>query len=281
MVTFPNAKINLGLNILRRRPDGYHDIATVMVGVDWRDILEIVPSRLGTDMLTVTGREVKCAPEKNLVFKALMALRKVVDVPPVEIYLHKIIPDGAGLGGGSADAAFTLTTLNRMFELRLDDCVLSEVAAKVGSDCPFFIFNRPMLATGRGEVLSFVEGLDSRLSDYKVVIIKDEDCSVSTAEAYAGVMPRPKEFSPEIILRRHVGEWRCNLFNDFEESIIKLVDSPARIKARLYELGATYSAMTGSGSAVFGIFDREALKHVDFEMEFAGSTVHAGDFILD
>ena len=151
MIAFPNAKINIGLDILRRRPDGYHDLCTVMMPVAWCDILEIVPAAPGADdTLTVTGRRVDCPPEKNLVMRAVRALRAVASFPPVEVHLHKVIPDGAGLGGGSADAAFTLTLLRSLFSLDIDDAHLAAVAASLGADCPFFIYNCPMLCTGTG-----------------------------------------------------------------------------------------------------------------------------------
>ena len=150
MIAFPNAKINIGLFITARRPDGYHDIATVMMPADWCDILEIVPAKDDVTTLTVTGRSVDCPPEKNLVMRAYRAMEERYNLPPVDIFLRKIIPDGAGLGGGSADAAFTITTLDRLFGLGLSADVMAGIAATIGSDCPFFIYNRPMLATGTG-----------------------------------------------------------------------------------------------------------------------------------
>lgn len=156
MIVFPNAKINIGLNILRRRPDGYHDLETVMYPIPWRDVLEIVPGRSGCDTLTCTGRPVNCPPEKNLVMKAVKALRGVAEFPPVDIFLEKIIPDGAGLGGGSADAAFAITAIDSLFSLGLPRRLMAEVAAGIGADCPFFIYNEPALCTGTGTTMTHI-----------------------------------------------------------------------------------------------------------------------------
>ena len=185
MITFPNAKINLGLDILRRREDGYHDIETVMVPVPWHDVLEIVPAKGEETTLTVTGRHVDCPPEKNLVMKAYRALEREVSLPPVDIYLRKIIPDGAGLGGGSADASFTLRALNELFALGYNDEQLARVASTLGADCPFFIYNRPMLCTGTG---TDMEPIDVDLQGLDILIAKP-DVSVPTAAAYSHTTP--------------------------------------------------------------------------------------------
>lgn len=254
MVVFPNAKINLGLNIIRRRPDGYHDIESVMVGIDWRDILEIVPSRNGQTTLTVTGRHVDCPMEKNLVIKAYRALAENIDLPPVEIHLHKIIPDGAGLGGGSADAAFMIIALNELFDLHLTLHEMAEVAGKVGSDCPFFIYDRPMLATETGKVLAPV---DIDLKGYKVLVVKP-DVSVSTAQAYSGVTPCPSECDIVEILRCKAVKWQSNgLKNDFEPSVFAVAPEIQRVKQRLEDTKALYVSMSGSGSSVYAIYDDE------------------------
>ncbi|MDE6397031.1 MAG: 4-(cytidine 5'-diphospho)-2-C-methyl-D-erythritol kinase [Muribaculaceae bacterium] len=270
MVVFPNAKINLGLNILRRRDDGFHDISTVMYPVGWSDVLEIVPGTGANSTLTVTGRGVACPPEKNLVMRALNALREIATFPAVDIFLEKIIPDGAGLGGGSSDAAFTITTVNTLFSLGLTDEIMAETAAKVGSDCPFFIYNRPMLATGRGEILTPVE---VELVDYSLVMVKPAGCSVSTKTAYSGVTPRVPTLSVAEIIDRPTETWRSELVNDFEETVAAIHPTIDRIKGRLYEMGAVYSAMSGSGSAVFGIYPANiSLK--DLEKTFAGMDIY-------
>lgn len=250
MILFPNAKINLGLNVVRRRPDGYHDIETLFYPVPWRDVLEIVPAKGETTTLTVTGREVDCPPEKNLVMKAYNALNALSPLPPVDIYLQKIIPDGAGLGGGSADASFTLRGLNRMFSLGYNDEELAAVATTIGADCPFFIYNIPMIATGIGNVFT---PLDLNLSSMTVAIVKPP-VSVSTKEAYSGITPAPPAIDLRSTLLDPVECWHDALKNDFEESIFPLHPQIAEVKDKLYRLGADYAAMSGSGASVFGLF---------------------------
>lgn len=256
MIVYPNAKINLGLNILRRRDDGYHDIETLMVPVGWRDILEIVPAQSGHSSLKVSGRPVDCPPEKNLVMKACRALGAVVEFPAVDIYLHKIIPDGAGLGGGSADAAFTLTCLNELFALGLGKEQLADIASGIGADCPFFIYNRPMMCTGTGTILTPASLPESELA---IVIAKPNGTAVSTAEAYAGVTPSEDSPSPAGILSLQPAQWqKAGLKNDFEASVFAKAPATAALKQHFAESGAVYTAMSGSGAAVFGLFENRA-----------------------
>lgn len=253
MILFPNAKINLGLDIVGKRPDGYHNIETVMIPVPWTDVLEIVPAEGKESTLTVSGRKVDCPTEKNLVMRAFRALESEFGLPPVDIYLRKIIPDGAGLGGGSADAAFTLKGLNSLFELGLTDERLAETAAKLGADCPFFIYNRPMLCTGIGTDFSPV---DVDLSGYSIVIVKPQ-VSVPTAQAYSRVTPAmPSRHIADVLAESSVDGWQATLKNDFEASVFPLYPLVGDIKARLIEMGAAYASMSGSGSAVYGLFDR-------------------------
>ena len=253
MILFPNAKINLGLNILRRRHDGYHDIESVMVPVGWCDILEIVPATQGRDTtLTTSGRPVACPPEKNLVMKAWRALAAECDgMPAASIFLRKIIPDGAGLGGGSADAAFTLMGLNELFGLGLSTVRLAEIAAGIGADCPFFIHNRPMLATGTGTTLTPVE---PPLEGLCIAIAKPEGKSVSTAEAYAGVRPAGVAVRVAEAAGMAPESWHETLHNDFEPSVGAHIPEIYALKQHMFDAGAFYSAMSGSGSAVFGLF---------------------------
>lgn len=256
MVVFPNAKINLGLNIVARRPDGYHNLDMVMIPVGWRDILEIVPAKTGVTTLSTTGRPVNCPPEKNLVYKAWSRMNEWLngDLPPVDIYLNKIIPDGAGLGGGSSDAAFTLTALNKMFSLGLRNEALCEIAATLGADCPFFIYNRPMLCRGTGTEM---EPIDVRFDGtYNIVIAKPKGISVSTAEAYGGVKPEtPAVYTDTVVTQYTPAEWRRFLFNGFEPHIFVAKPAIAHIKQAMYDYGAVYASMSGSGSAVYGLFD--------------------------
>ncbi|MDE7153115.1 MAG: 4-(cytidine 5'-diphospho)-2-C-methyl-D-erythritol kinase [Muribaculaceae bacterium] len=250
MILFPNCKINLGLNIVARRSDGYHDIETVMVPVPWCDILEIVPAPDGELRLVTTGNQVDCPMEKNLVMKAYRAVAREYALPPVHIYLHKIIPDGAGLGGGSSDASFTIIGLDKLFNLGMSRERMAELAATIGADCPFFIYNRPRLATGIGTVFSDVE-LDL---DGLWIVIAKPPVSVPTREAYAGVTPKPAEHDLSESLKQPVSQWQGRVKNDFEPGIFSLHGDVEAIKQRMLECGALYSAMSGSGSAVFGLF---------------------------
>lgn len=267
MVVFPNAKINLGLDILRKRPDGYHDISTIMIPVPWHDILEIVPSKGGMSTLTVTGRPVDCPAEKNLVMKAFRRVQLDHSIPEVDIYLRKIIPDGAGLGGGSADAAFTIMALNSMFGLDLSKDKMASMASEIGADCAFFIYNRPMLAEGKGERLTEI---DIDLSDLKIAIVKPE-VSISTAEAYAGVTPGTPLHPLSEIASAPRKEWRNLANNAFEESIRKKHCEINSIKEALYDTGAFYASMSGSGSAVFGLFENDILSPVSSRLSCFGS----------
>lgn len=271
MIQFPNAKINLGLNILRKRPDGYHDIDTVMYPVPWCDILEIVPSRGEDTTLTVTGRGVACPPEKNLVMKAYRAVADRMPIPPVDIYLHKVIPDGAGLGGGSADASFTIRGLNELFALGMNDEDMAAIAATIGADCPFFIYNRPMRATGIGTEFA---DTDIDLSGHYIAIVKPTE-SVPTARAYAGVSPALPDESIDRILTWDISRWQGHLDNDFETSVFDSYPTIKGIKERLSALGATYASMSGSGSAVFGIFCNDILAET-LKREFPDCDIFTG-----
>ena len=251
MLTFPDAKINLGLNVVSRRPDGYHNIVTVMMPIPSHDILEVVPSVSGVDSLHTCGRPVDCPMEKNLVYKALQQMRRHADVPPVDIYLDKQTPDGAGLGGGSADAAYMLRGLNTLFDLRFDDAALAAMASEIGADCPFFIYDRPMLCTGTGiEMQPFDLGLPENLW---LAVIKPE-VSVPTREAYAMLTPREPAEPLTRVLSLPIGQWQGRLINDFEPGIISRHPVVGRVKQHLLDIGAVYASMSGSGSAVFGLF---------------------------
>ena len=258
MILFPNAKINLGLMITGKRPDGYHDISTVMVPIGWCDVLEIVPSRKKETTLTTYGRKVDCPPEKNLVIKAYNSLAEFTGgLPPVEFYLEKIIPDGAGMGGGSADAAFAIKGLNELFNLGLPDDLLAKIALTVGADCPFFIYNRPALCEGIGEEISF--DVEPCLNGKSILIAKPHVAAVSTREAYAGVRPTPPKIYLPDIVGRQPSDWKGIVKNDFEPSIFLLLQAVEELKNTILEGGAEYASMTGSGAAVFGIFDNDKM----------------------
>jgi 4-diphosphocytidyl-2-C-methyl-D-erythritol kinase len=252
MVVTPNAKINIGLDIVNRRADGYHDIVTVFVPVPWCDILEVDAADGASDELVVLGRGVDCPPEKNLVMKACRALRNSIDFPPVKIQLTKIVPDGAGLGGGSSDAAFTVMAINELYNLNLSAEEMAQVLSGVGSDCPFFVYNRPMLATGTGTTMTQI---DLDLHGKYIVLVKPANSAVSTAQAYAGVTPKEPQQQLEELIKLPIAQWQGQVKNDFEPSVFAKAPAIAEAKAKMMQLGAIYAAMSGSGASVFGIFD--------------------------
>ncbi len=257
MIRIANCKINLGLDIVRRRPDGYHDIRTVMLPIDWSDVVEVVP---GAGQLVCSGRLVDCPPEKNLVMKAVRALAdRVGELPALDIFLHKVVPDGAGLGGGSSDAANTLLAVNDLCNLGLNVAEVAEVAATVGADCPLFVYNRSMLATGTGTTLTPV---DLNLDGYILLVVKPP-VSVPTKEAYSLVRPQEPEEAIEDIIRLPVEEWQGRLKNDFEPSVFARYPVVQEIKQTMVDKGAAYASMSGSGSAVYGLFTGDKMAVVE------------------
>jgi 4-diphosphocytidyl-2-C-methyl-D-erythritol kinase len=257
VITFPNAKINLGLNVTGKRTDGYHSISSCLYPIGLKDILEIMES--DTFLFSSSGLTIPGNQEDNLVIKAFRLLKKDFNLPEVRIHLHKSIPTGAGLGGGSADGAFALKMLNSLFELFLDDSILAEYALTLGSDCPFFIYNQPMLATGRGDEL---KALNDRLQGYYLFLVMP-DMHVSTRQAYQLITPREPQRSVENTINNYpVDQWVEILKNDFEEGIFKQIPAFHDIKNMLYDRGAVYASMTGSGSAFYGIYkERPDLKN--------------------
>ena len=255
MITFPNAKINLGLNIVERRPDGYHNIETVFYPIPLTDVLEIVPAHDGETTLRCYGNPVDCPVEKNLVMKACRLMQERYGIQPVEIHLYKHIPDGAGLGGGSSDAAHTLVMLNKMFELGISDADLAAMAATLGADCAFFVYNRPMMATGIGDVLS---PLDVDLKGKTLLLVKPP-VGVDTRTAYSRVAPAKPVADLAQTIAQPVESWDGLLVNDFEPSVFAALPQLWLIKAQLMDAGAQYAAMSGSGSTVFGIFNSDKL----------------------
>ncbi len=250
MICFPNAKINLGLHITSKRNDGYHEIETCMYPIPLFDALEIIINTKKSSWNT-SGISIEGDPKDNLVLKAYQLLKKdFSNLPHVDIHLHKNIPMGAGLGGGSADAAFGLKLMNNLFDLILDDFFLEEYAERLGSDCPFFIDNSPKIAKGRGEIL---EPIDLSLKGCYLVLI-NPGIHVGTKEAYAGVKPSPSIVKLKEVLNDK-SRWKEELVNDFEASIFVIHPEIAAIKEKLYETGAFYAAMSGSGSSVFGLFE--------------------------
>lgn len=255
MTTYPNCKINLGLHVVGKRADGYHDLETIFLPVlNLCDELEIVEN--DTLQMVQEGIVLDNAPEDNLCTRAWRLLHDEFNIPPVSIRLKKNIPFGAGLGGGSSDAAFTLKMLNELFSLGLSDSQLEQRAARLGADCAFFIRNKAAYATGIGDVL---EPLELDMTAYRIVIEIPEGEHVSTKEAYGGLKrdlfgePRP---DLREAVRRPIGEWRQLIVNDFETSVFPTHPAIAALKEDMYVRGALYASMTGSGAAVFGIFEK-------------------------
>jgi 4-diphosphocytidyl-2-C-methyl-D-erythritol kinase len=267
MVSFPPCKINLGLLVIEKRSDGYHNLETCFYAVPWTDILEIVPSQKLS--FKITGDAIPGDPKDNLCVKAYQLLADQYKLSPVDIHLHKIIPTGAGLGGGSSDAAHTLRLLNGLFDLNIDDKTLAEYASRLGSDCAFFIQDEPMIGKGRGEILTKVS--DVSLNKRFLIIVKPP-IHVSTAEAYAGIVPRKPNASVQSILEQPIENWKRVLINDFEHNVFTKYPMIKSIKDTLYDEGARYASMSGSGAAVFGIFD----KAVDLKDRFEGCTYWSG-----
>ncbi len=253
MIVFPNAKINLGLRILRRRSDGYHDLESLFLPIRFCDILEILPSDAGlndgNDEISVSGLKVGTSSD-NLCRRAVRLFRQRQGTPPVRIHLHKRIPPGSGLGGGSSDASFTLLALNEMFGCGLEEEVLLEYASELGSDCPFFVLNRPCLAGGRGDVL---EPFTVPLQGYHLALLIPE-IRIQTEEAYRMVRPCDKGDSLRDVLAPGPERWKGRIVNDFEKPVIGKYTEIGTIRDELYASGAVYASMSGSGSAVYGLF---------------------------
>ena len=260
-IVFPCAKINLGLNIVSKREDGYHNLETVFYPIPLYDALEIkymdekFPSQVACD-LKVTGNAVECDEQNNLVVKAYNLLAEDYKLPRVHAHLYKHIPSQAGLGGGSSDAAFMIRLLDERFRLNIGNPEMEKYAARLGADCAFFIEAEPAYAEGIGDELMPVDGPKGNLKGYYLAIVKP-DIAVSTKEAYAAITPTATSKSCREIVRQPIETWKEELVNDFEAPIFKLHPELADIKEKLYQQGAKYAAMSGSGSALFGIFETE------------------------
>ena len=258
MIVFPNCKINLGLSIGEKRTDGYHNLETIFYPLTLQDALEIIHSEKssGDIQLTKSGLPVEGKEEDNICIKAYRLLKKdFPELPSVSMHLHKVIPTGAGLGGGSADGAFCLQLLNKKFNLGINEYQLMRYALQLGSDCPFFIFNKPAYAKGRGELL---EELNLDLSSYKIAII-NPGINVSTAWAFSQLNSKriPVSSSLKDVVNKPVKEWKQKMINDFEGPVFDRYPEIGHIKTILNEQGALFSGMSGSGSTVYGIFDQD------------------------
>ena len=265
MLSFPNCKINLGLYITGRRQDGYHNLETLFYPIALQDVLEVVPAIITS--LNCTGRKVEGLQESNLVMKAyhLLAVSYPNKIPGLDIYLHKVIPTGAGLGGGSADGAFMLALLNDYCGLGLNKPELAAFALQLGSDCPFFIYNTPMFASGRGELFNPVN-LD--LSNYSIQLVLP-GIHVATSVAFSMIQPKRAPYELKDLNNLPIMEWKDKVTNDFEVPVFQKYPVLAAIKQQLYQQGAIYASMSGSGSAIYGIFPKgvKAVINVDIPLE--------------
>ncbi len=269
MVSFPNCKINLGLNVTKKRTDGYHSIETLFYPVAWEDALEIIRSdnteSKSAVSFTSSGIPVAGDPSDNLCVKAYQLLKKdFPQLPAVNIHLHKVIPMGAGLGGGSADGSFTLKMLAQIFSLEIAEETLVNYALSLGSDCPFFLLNKPVFAEGRGEKMTLIP---FDLSSYDIVIIHP-GIHVPTAEAFRSIVPKEPERSIKEIITLPITEWNGLLVNDFTPSVFAKYPAIAMIQDTLYQYGALYASLSGSGSAVYGIFEKKGKRSFSFPKNY-------------
>lgn len=262
MIAFPNAKINVGLQVVSLRPDGFRNLNSCFYPVNWCDALEIIPA--AETRFTSSGIPIPGEVKDNLCLKAYELLRQDFDLEPVHIHLHKNIPIGAGMGGGSSDAAFTLKILNDLFELNLKSSQLEEYARKLGSDCAFFIQNKPVYAVEKGDIF---ESISLDLTGYTCAIVYPS-LHITTAEAYRNVVPKTPSHNLPDLLQSPIATWRDKVQNDFEQALFPKYPELAKIKESMYQAGALYASMTGSGSAVYGIFPEE----LNPELTVAGTT---------
>ncbi len=269
MVLFPNCKLNLGLNIIGKRTDGYHELETVFYPLHLNDVIEVIENpafHFSTSGFNIDGDD-----ETNLCIKAYQLLKNdFPSLPPVQMHLHKAIPVGAGLGGGSADGAFTLTLLNKKFDLGLSEKQLADYSLQLGSDCPFFIINKPCFATGRGEML---ERIHVDLTNYKILLVHP-GIHVSTTWAFSKIDPCRSPVSIPEIIQQPIHTWKKDLKNDFEEPVFNKYPDIKNIKEKLYNGGAIYASMSGSGSTVYGIFKKEKDISISFPKNYFTKTLY-------
>ncbi len=266
MLVFPNAKINIGLNIVEKRSDGFHNITSCFYPVEWTDALELTQS----DHLHFTddGIAIPGSNNDNLCMKAYRLLAQDYDLPPVHIHLLKAVPIGAGLGGGSSDAAFTIKALTTMFKLGINEEKQQQYARRLGSDCAFFVLNKQMYCYGKGDEF---DTIDLTLAG-KWIVLVNPGIHISTVEAYAGVKPHMPDTNLTMLLKEPISQWKHGVKNDFEASLFPKYPVLQEIKNTLYNLGATYAAMTGSGSTLYGIFDEE----IDLSKHFIRYSIWQG-----
>ncbi len=266
MISFPNAKINIGLNILRKRADGFHEISSIFYPIDWCDVLEIIPNQQKLSFESY-GIDIPGEADSNLCIKAYHLLREDFDIPPVRIILKKNIPIGAGLGGGSADASFALKMLNDLYDLKLTNAALEAYASQLGSDCPFFIKNSACLAEGRGEKLKEI----SLTMSSRWLLVINPNIHVSTKSAYAQVVPVEADVILEEVVQQDVASWSSlGIMNDFESSVFNQFPEVKQAKQLIIDKAPQYVSMTGSGASVYGFFNDKPnvddLKQYDFRL---------------
>lgn len=266
MVTFPNCKINLGLHILRKREDGFHDLETVFYPIPLTDALEVIhePNIQKQINFSSSGKAINGKEEDNICIKAYQLLKKDFDLPPVKIHLHKTIPVGAGLGGGSSNGAFMLLLLNKKFALNISEEQLIDYALRLGSDCPFFIKNKACYATRRGEKLIPIQ-LD--LSRYKIILV-NPGIYINTGWAFSQIYTSENRTSLLEIIQQPIENWKVELSNDFEDAVFQHHSPIKEIKEKLYSNGAVYASMSGTGSTVFGLFEKENTPELNFPKEY-------------
>ena len=269
MVTFSNCKINIGLHIVGKRADGYHNIETLFYPIPIKDAVEIIEEKRSNQLITFTtsGNTIDVKIEENICVKAYQLLKKnYPTLPPIKMHLHKVIPMGAGLGGGSSNATAVLQILNTLFNLQLTTEKLLAYALMLGSDCPFFVINKPCFATGRGQNLTSIH-ID--LSNYKILLVNPK-IHVDTKSAFEGIneknFSKPNVLLPQVLQPIHT--WAANIKNDFELSVFLKYPQIEVIKNTLYKNGAIFSAMSGSGSTVFGIFDKQKIPNINFPSNY-------------
>ena len=262
MIVFPNCKINLGLHILQKRTDGFHNLETIFYPLPFQDALEVIQNKNNSPELNFSssGLPIQGEPNENICYKAYYLLKeKYPQLPSIKMHLHKVIPMGAGLGGGSADGAFTLLLLNKKFNLELSEEELIQYALQLGSDCPFFLKNQPCYANGRGELLQSIP-LD--LSSYKILLI-NPGIHINTGWAFSQITPTSNRVSLKESINLPIAKWKEEIRNDFEEPISIAHPEIGQVKELLYKKGALYASMTGSGSTLFGIFE----KHISIDLD--------------
>jgi 4-diphosphocytidyl-2-C-methyl-D-erythritol kinase len=264
MISFPNCKINLGLNVVEKRPDGFHSLQTVFYPINWCDALEVIENKsVKAIELSTSGLAVQGKTEENIIYRAWKLISSFASLPPLSIHLHKNIPMGAGLGGGSSDAAFFINLLDRKFGLNLTHEQKHSIASELGSDCAFFLENKPVFAQGRGNEFSPVK-ID--LGAYHILVVYPGVHS-NTKEAFEGLTPKTPQHNLKLIVEEtNIREWKHLLTNDFDATIMKKYPSISNLKNTLYAMGALYAAMSGSGSAVYGIFEKKPI--LDFSAEY-------------